>query len=239
MVGLSPVLQDLIRRHSVLTIKAFGSKYKITWCKSSRKKGCELLNCDIDDEDNQDDSDPVHKEKLSNNISRARSMIFEYAYCNSWDYFITLTVAPDKYNRYDLKSYIKDLGKFINNYCTRYHSRILYLFIPERHKDGAWHMHGLISGILPKHLVINKNGYLDFVLYAKKFGYCSLGPLKSHGAVSKYIIKYVTKDLACMPFGQRLYYCSKGLNTSKVLYQFDDVDPLIFTGIIFTLMGTA
>ena len=50
-VGLSPVLQDLIRRHSVLTIKAFGSKYKITWCKSSRKKGCELLNCDIDDEE--------------------------------------------------------------------------------------------------------------------------------------------------------------------------------------------
>lgn len=228
MSGLFLVPQDLIRRQGVLTIKIFGPKYKITWCKSSRKKGYELLDCDIDCEDSQNNLAPVHSEKLSNNISRARSMVYEYAYCNSWDYFITLTISPDKYDRYDLKGYMKDLGKFINNYCTNYHSKVSYLLIPEQHKNGAWHMHGLISGILSKHLVINKNGYLDFSLYSRKFGYCSLGVIKSHELVCKYITKYITKDLSCMPFGQRLYYCSKGLNRSKVLYQFDNIDPSDF-----------
>lgn len=84
--------------------------------------------------------------------------------------------------------------------------------------------HGLISGILPKHLVVNKNGYLDFSLYSKKFGYCSLSPLKSHEAVSKYITKYVTKDLSSMALGQRLYYCSKGLKKSELLYRFNKVE---------------
>ena len=130
MSGLFLVPQDLIRRQGVLTIKIFGPKYKITWCKSSRKKGYELLDCDIDCEDSQNNLAPVHSEKLSNNISRARSMVYEYAYCNSWDYFITLTISPDKYDRYDLKGYMKDLGKFINNYCTNYHSKVSYLLIP-------------------------------------------------------------------------------------------------------------
>lgn len=210
---------DEIRRTGVLTVKQFGSKYKVVWCKSIRKKGYELL-----EEEDSSKLVTVNSEKLSNNISRAKSMIFEYAFCNTWDYFITLTISPDKFDRYSLNDYIKALGKFINNYSTHHHSKISYLLIPERHKDGAWHMHGLISGILPKHLVVNANGYLDFSLYARKFGYCSLAPLKSHEAVSKYITKYVTKELSCMPYGQRLYYCSKGLKRSEVIYSFDNVD---------------
>ena len=185
----------------VLSVKQFGSKYKVIWSKAVRKKGFQPFDDSADDKEN--DIPQVNTEKLSNNISRAKSLIFEYAFCNS---------------------YVKALGKFINNYNTNYHSKIFYLLIPEQHKDGAWHMHGLISGILPKHLVINKNGYLDFSLYSKKFGYCSLSPLKSHEAVSKYITKYVTKDLSSMALGQRLYYCSKGLKKSELLYRFNKVE---------------
>lgn len=206
----------------VLSVKQFGSKYKVIWSKAVRKKGFQPFDDSADDKEN--DIPQVNTEKLSNNISRAKSLIFEYAFCNSWDYFITLTISPDKFDRYSLNSYVKALGKFINNYNTNYHSKIFYLLIPEQHKDGAWHMHGLISGILPKHLVVNKNGYLDFSLYSKKFGYCSLSPLKSHEAVSKYITKYVTKDLSSMALGQRLYYCSKGLKKSELLYRFNKVE---------------
>ena len=206
----------------VLSVKQFGSKYKVIWSKAVRKKGFQPFDDSADDKEN--DIPQVNTEKLSNNISRAKSLIFEYAFCNSWDYFITLTISPDKFDRYSLNSYVKALGKFINNYNTNYHSKIFYLLIPEQHKDGAWHMHGLISGILPKHLVVNKNGYLDFSLYSKKFGYCSLSPLKSHEAVSKYITKYVTNDLSSMALGQRLYYCSKGLKKSELLYRFNKVE---------------
>lgn len=223
MAGLS-VSGSQARSYNVLTVKRFGDKYKVIWSKSIRKKGYE--SCfDTETEPQKpfqrNDGNP---DKLSNNISRARSAIFEYAYCNQWDYFITLTIAPDKFDRYDLNAYIKHLGKFINNYHTNHHSKISYLFIPEHHKDGAWHMHGLISGILPKHVVINGNGYLDFPMYSKKFGYCSLSLVKSHERVSKYITKYVTKELYCMPHGQRLYYCSKGLKKSELLYRLENVE---------------
>lgn len=134
----------------VLSVKQFGSKYKVIWSKAVRKKGFQPFDDSADDKEN--DIPQVNTEKLSNNISRAKSLIFEYAFCNSWDYFITLTISPDKFDRYSLNSYVKALGKFINNYNTNYHSKIFYLLIPEQHKDGAWHMHGLISGILPKHL---------------------------------------------------------------------------------------
>lgn len=235
---------NLVRSPSVLSVKKFGDKYKVTWCKSTRKKGFQEY---ISDEYERLERDPfdglyvsevpyfesksdtnkkkINDEKLANNISRAKSKIFEYAYCNLWDYFVTLTISPEKYNRYDLKTYIKDLGKFINNYGTHHGSKIQYLLIPELHKNGAWHMHGLIAGILPKHLVINEHGYLDFPMYSEKFGFCNLGHIKNHDAVSKYITKYITKDLLSRSFGERCYYNSKRLKKAELLYRSENISP--------------
>lgn len=233
--------EETIREHGVLSVKRYGNKYKITWLKSVRKKGYEKINKKKQDEDDTwyittpfDGSvcevcdsfeDLDDKKKLDCNISRAKSIIFEYAFCNEWDYFVTLTIDKEKYDRYDLDAYKKDLGKWINNYNTHHGSKISYLLIPEMHKDGAWHMHGLFKGVLDKHLIINKNGYLDFPLYAKKFGFCSLSPLKSHEAISKYITKYVSKDMSVRRYGQRLYYCSHGLNRAEKIMEFTGVLP--------------
>lgn len=226
-MSCSPVPASLIRHHGVLTVWQFGSKYKVTWLKSVRQKGYELAEfCDDPDKPSGQDKKETSVRndcKLANNISRARSKVFEYAFCNDWDYFITLTIDPAKFDRYDLGSYIKALGRFINNYNTHHHARIRYILIPERHKDGAWHMHGLVSGILPKHLETNAHGYLDFPMYSGKFGHCSIGRIKSHEAVSKYITKYITKSFASANPGQPLYYCSKGLNRSSVVCTFDNV----------------
>lgn len=234
-VFLTP--ESLVRSSNVLTVKKYGDKYKVIWCKSVRKKGFEECVPGESDPDQYEINpfdghaakvvqsfggrqSPVQEaQKLDNNISRAKSLIFEYAYCNKWDYFITLTISPDQYDRYDLAAYIKDLGKWLSNYKTNHGSKIQYILIPEQHKDGAWHMHGLISGILPKHLIRNEHGYLDWPMYAKKFGFCSLDPLRDHEAVSKYITKYVTKELLSRSYGQRTYYCSKGLQRAEVLFR--------------------
>lgn len=232
---------SLIRSLGVVSIRKYGDKFKVTWCKSVRKKGFKqyvpneyegLIKNPFDGlyvpevpSFSCESNKPVSEEKLANNISRAKSKVFEYAFCNHWDYFITLTISPEKYDRYDLKTYIKDLGKFINNYNTVYHSKISYVLIPEQHHDGAWHLHGLISGILPKHLTTNGNGYLDFPMYVKKFGFCSLSSVKNHEAVCKYITKYVTKELTLRSYGERCYYCSKGLKKAELLYQLENCDP--------------
>lgn len=156
----------------------------------------------------------VNDEKLENHITRARSKIYEYSLCNEFDYFITLTLDPKKYNRYDLEKYIKDLGQFIRDQRKKYNADIQYLLIPEPHLDGAWHMHGLIKGINKNQLVENRNGYLDWKDYSRKFGYCSIDYVRCQEAVSKYITKYVSKALNAdlkRDKEKKLYYCSRGL----------------------------
>ncbi|NLZ55007.1 MAG: hypothetical protein GX892_18040, partial [Thermoanaerobacteraceae bacterium] len=89
----------------------------------------------------------VNEIKLKESISRSRSTIFEYSMCNEFEYFVTLTLDKKKYDRYDLDAYIKDLGQYIRNLRRKYKADIQYLLIPELHKDGAWHLHGLIKNL--------------------------------------------------------------------------------------------
>lgn len=158
----------------------------------------------------------VNKEKLTNNLSRAKAKVFEYSMCNRFDYFVTLTINQEKYNRYDLKTYYKDFGYFLKNYNRKYKTKVQYIFIPEQHEDGAWHMHGLIKGIPKEHLTINEHGYLDWFHYRDNFGYVSIDHIHNQDACSKYITKYVCKDLAksIKDLGAHLFYNSKGLNKS-------------------------
>lgn len=154
----------------------------------------------------------VNDFKLDNNIIRARTKIYEYAYCNDWDYFITLTIDREKYDRTDLQKYYRDFAKWINNKNRKYN--IKYLLVPELHSDGcSWHLHGLIRGIPADELSLNKNNYLDWKTYSQKFGFCTLDKIRSHERVSCYITKYINKSLSdCVKsIGAHLYYCSKGL----------------------------
>lgn len=236
--GIAP--ESMIRLRNVLTIKQYGSKFKVIWCNVVRKKGYEdLLDpipevpIDVNPFTNQYyyqsdfESWPTLKDegfKLDNNISRAKSKIFEYAFCNDWDYFVTMTIDEDKLDRYDLQTYVKKLGQFISNYKKNHGSKIKYLLVPEKHKDGAYHLHGLVAGILPKHIEKNRYGYLDFPMYRERFGFISMSVVRDHEAVSKYITKYVTKEFLDSEKGANSYYCSKGLNRSQVLYRIPDVD---------------
>lgn len=157
----------------------------------------------------------INENKLDNHLSRAKGVIFDYSMANDFDYFVTLTLDRLKYDRYDLKRYIKDLGQFIRNYRRDYGVNIQYLLIPEQHQDGAWHMHGLINGIPEEHLTLNSNGYKDWKSYSNRFGYMSIDNVRSQEAVSKYITKYIKKSIdlgaGVTEKNKKLYYASRGL----------------------------
>jgi hypothetical protein len=177
--------------------------------------------------------------KIDNNISRAKSKVFEYALCNDFKYFCTFTIDKKKYNRYDLELFYKDFGKFINNYKNK----IEYVLIPELHSDGAWHMHGLFNGIDEKDLInfddlhdkkypkrLLKKGYFNFKKYQKKFGFCSFCLIDDKQKVSSYITKYISKNLSkkIIGFAKHSFYSSNNLKTSKqvkkgVLFQDNDL----------------
>lgn len=204
------IYQSGLYLHDVAVLKRYGDrKFKLTYFKQGlRQKGFESKI---------ERRTGVNDEKLDVNISRARSKVFEYGYCNEWDYFVTLTIDKRKYDRTDLKQYYKDFAKFLNNY-SRSGNKVNYLFIPELHKDGhSWHMHGFISGLPPEELTQNKNGYLEWKPYRDRFGYMSIDKIRSREGAARYITKYVNKALqtSVKDVGAHLYYCSKGLKVAE------------------------
>ena len=148
-----------------------------------------------------------YDEKLPAAVSRAKRCILEYALCNQWDYFVTLTISPE-YDRNDLQDWLKKFLQWIRDYRKRGYE-IKYLLIPERHVKGTWHAHGLICGIpdcdietfkcmrkrgvkVPTALV--NSAYLNWIPYSEKFGFVSLGIIKNPISAAFYCTKYVTKD---------------------------------------------
>ncbi|MBE5923520.1 MAG: hypothetical protein E7271_03495 [Lachnospiraceae bacterium] len=178
-------------------------------------------------------------EKLNNNICRARNKIIEYVLCNDFDYFITITLNPDLFDRHNLKCFIKKLGVFIQHYNARQNCCLKYIFIPEQHKDGCWHLHGFIMGLPVERLtlfdinskdnlplyIVNKiksgNNLYYFKPFLDKFGFNVIEPIHDKKASVLYMCKYLTKDISrnVRELGNHLYYCSKGLKKAEVVKQ--------------------
>lgn len=159
---------------------------------------------------------------FDNNLARRKRRVKEYALCNHWDYFATFTLSEGKQDRFDLARFYKSFNDWVSNYNKKFGCKLVYLLIPEQHKNGAWHAHGLLSGLAPASLCENEYGYLDLPYYRKRFGFISLSPIKDHFACANYITKYITKDCErCnLGRGQNGYLVSRGLNLSERL---DDV----------------
>lgn len=196
--------------------------YKLTVCYSLPNKGYEVNKVV------KGVRGTVNNVKLDNNISRAKNKVFEYAMCNDFLWFITLTLDKDKYDRYDLKNFQKDLSKFINNYSRKWGSKISYILIPEMHKDCAWHIHGLLNGVSADDLTyfddikkapkkLKGKNYYQWDSYFEKFGFCSLGLIREKEKVSTYVTKYISKDLnkTITELNSKLYYCSQGLKVAE------------------------
>lgn len=167
-----------------------------------------------------------NEERFMNNLARAKGRIKELGLCNDWDYFATFTLAESKQDRFDLPSWVKDFGNWIQNYKRKYScSEFAYLIIPEQHKSGAWHAHGLLRGLSPESLCRNEHGFLDLPYYRNRFGYISLDPLRDKNKAASYITKYVNKDTAAtagaMNKGAHLFYASRGLAEKRVLHEWE------------------
>lgn len=167
----------------------------------------------------------VNDQKLDSNFSRARSMVLQYALCNPWDWFFTGTLDPAKFDRFDLDGFMLALSQFIRDKRKAYGVKFQVLLIPEHHKDGATHVHGMIYGLPgevtprfspPAPWKLVNGGFHDWPDYRKKFGFCSLGRIKDPVATAYYITKYITKDLSqrADDKGKHLYFHSRPLRKS-------------------------
>lgn len=158
--------------------------------------------------------------------SRARKELFELAACNDFDLFFTLTLDKERIDRYDYKEAVKKLSQWLDNRVRRRGLR--YIAVPELHKDGAIHFHGLCnseaarlidSGRTDKgHTVYNLSDWsLGFTTAVKLYG--------DRNAAAHYIAKYVTKAAASGTtgtIGGRYYFHGGALNKARCVYYHED-----------------
>lgn len=220
----------------VATLKKYREDYyRITLHRQIRRAGYEAIDGEEEHRSGKKNT-AENEEKLQASLSRTKSRIFELALCNDWAWFVTLTLNPQKFNRADLKTYKIKLSTFIKNYNRIHNTNIKYLLIPELHRDKMnYHMHGLMMGLPTEHLhefteneklpikilieVAHGHKLYSWPAYEKTFGYISLSKIISAESVSKYITKYITKDLVSTKIGlnEHLYYCSQGLKRAEII----------------------
>lgn len=170
------------------------------------------------------------KEKTPNGQARARAYkrVFDYSYCNEgvFDLFITMTCDGTKVNRYDIdKVYWDKLRHFLDNRVQR--KGLKYIIVPELHKDGAVHFHGLINSsavqLKDSGHQIQKRGlsYKKHIYNITdwKIGFTTAVRLSGDQEnVAKYITKYITKQTSGGMIGGRYYYHGGQLLQPKYHY---------------------
>lgn len=167
----------------------------------------------------------IPQEKVTNqeeieriSLSRTKRKIKEICLCNNFKYFVTLTIDSKNADRFSLQECQDKLSKLIKAYSKRFSRRNMkfhYILITEKHKNGAFHFHGLFSDLLQNDIYINNNNYISSHFFDENLGFCSFSPIKDILKCSNYITKYITKYCIKNEHNQ-IYICSKGLLRAEV-----------------------
>lgn len=152
----------------------------------------------------------------SDNTKRAIDKVYDIAFQNDWDYFITCTLKPNEdFDRNNPQEVYEKLRHWLKNNVAR--NGLRYLVIPEYHpeKDEGIHIHGLVNDVLPRvdsgrnlfqgkawrrEDLIKKGFYKDslkiiYNLPTWKYGFTTAIPVSGAPArLACYITKYITKD---------------------------------------------
>ena len=86
-------------------------------------------------------SDPERSMLVSR--ARAKSAVRDIALLNSFGFFFTWTLDPKKINRHDADEVKRAVMNCLKNLVKR--KGFSYVLVPELHKDGAIHFHGLCT----------------------------------------------------------------------------------------------
>lgn len=93
-----------------------------------------------------DNADACRAASVRRSVRRARKAVQDLARSNDWAYFVTLTLDQARCNRYDPVEVLGHLRHWLGNNVRR--KGLAYVLVPEHHKDGAIHFHGLFNDAL-------------------------------------------------------------------------------------------
>lgn len=152
------------------------------------------------------------------NLVRTRTKIKDLVLCNEFDMFWTLTFAE---NRDDDVDCFKRLSKWLRAMRDR-NGKFMYIIIPERHKDGNIHFHGVTGGFSGK-LVdsgVKQRGRKVYNCPAWDYGFSTVTRVGNLEKTASYVSKYVTKSLSqeLVGKGKKKYWSSRGLREPVIEY---------------------
>ena len=175
-------------------------------------------------------------------LRRAKSRVFDLMINNVADcnLFVTLTVDKEKIDRYDYSKIMKELNVFLGNKVQK--NGLKYVLIPEYHKDGAIHFHGIFNRYKGIDLIDSgkkKNGKKIYNIGSYKFGFTTAQKISGKDSivkVSKYVYKYMSKSASLDMIGGRYFLHGGALNEAVVEYS--DTDFSTFPGSEFEITDT-
>lgn len=156
----------------------------------------------------------LQEDNARRSYNRTKQKIFSYSRCATWEKFITITFNGELVDRYNFDECSRLVRKWLNNQ-RRNAPELQYLLVPELHKDGAIHFHGLFANTGNiKFSDSGKRTKDKKVIYnISKWNYgftTAIDVYNTHG-ISKYLAKYITKELCNFTGGKQRYYVSNNL----------------------------
>lgn len=145
--------------------------------------------------------DPLRAQAVSR--ARARSHARDIALCNRFTHFFTLTLDGSLINRYDPEEVKRKTLTYLKN--ASYRKGFAYILLPEYHRDGAIHMHGLgdpggmelvrANDPYSGKPLIDHAGRPVYNIPDWTWGFSSCVPIDGdYEKACNYITKYLTKD---------------------------------------------
>ena len=168
--------------------------------------------------------------------ARAKAKCKDYVLSNpELDMMITLTLDKEKIDRYSYDIIIKKLNTWLGNRVKR--DGLMYLIVPETHKDGAIHFHGFVNsksvkleksiykrGDDGKNFIAalhpTKKGRIIYNISDWDYGFTTAVRIGNtdidREKTCSYILKYLTKQEE--KIGKRWYLHSNNLRTPAYTY---------------------
>lgn len=161
----------------------------------------------------QEDNKTSDRNYSVEDAARARQQLYNYSRAYDWEYFLTFTLSDKYVDRYNYDDCSAKIRKWLNNQ-KRASPELKYVIVPEQHKDGAWHFHGLLADC--PGIKLNDSGHtIDgekiYNVNNYRYGFTTATKVKDVERVAIYISKYITKSLLDMTKGRQRYYVSQNL----------------------------
>lgn len=194
------------------------------------KKKDNIRDTALPDDDDMEEDMPEEQEETADSgqtpeqaahslqvsLNRTKNAIYDLAKSNDWEWFITFTFDPNRYDSTDYDVVVKMLKRFIDNMRKNFAPDLVYLIVPELHADGQkFHFHGLLAKVQWMEFepsgITDADGEMIYNVTGWKYGFSTASKIKDTVRASAYITKYMTKECVQVTKNKRRYYASKNI----------------------------